>query len=94
MVHIRPGPVRLLPGIVPGGIVVHTYNSTGQRLTESRIDATTPIAADAVAAAVQAKLNTREGEPVVIVVYDGDTGERWDYDDWMRATGLPPGPAF
>lgn len=71
---MRPGPAYITRNRAPGGLVFHVYDLEGRLVTESRIR-------DLRDAARQAELDGRQAfgrvrGPIVLVVYDGDTGRR------------------
>ena len=80
---IRPGPPWIERNAYPGGIVVHVYTATvpPRRLLVTNLGADDPLEELAYrdSALVAAAAH---GAPVVLVMYDGDTGER------MRPTGV------
>ena len=81
---IRPGPERILPGLVPGGVVIHVYAVPTCRhlLTrQSRSVAETEHYAPQDADQAMNVLTAHE-LGVCLVAYDGDTGERMGADAW------------
>jgi hypothetical protein len=87
---IRPGPDRIDAHCAPHGLVICTYDLNGECLTEDELVPGSDIEASAREAAEFLTAILTNEEAVVIVVYDGDTGERWSEDDWRRF-GLEPG---
>jgi hypothetical protein len=69
----RPGPVRLLPGLAPGGLVVRVYTLADEMLLEDRLTIDMDLEERAERSASFVAALTDE---CYIVVYDGDTGER------------------
>jgi hypothetical protein len=77
---IRPGPPWIEPGAAPGGLVVYCYTATVPAVMlfrselvpddEGAIERAATADADFVAALLSAD------QAVVLVIYDGDTGER------------------
>lgn len=77
-VIIRPGPPSIAPLSAPGGLVVHVY--TAERHPQLVHTGTIDNESEAFltgeqAAAIVLRLGGH-GAQVIIVVYDGDTGER------------------
>lgn len=82
----RPGPERLPAHVVPGGVVLHVYDARGTRLLARTLTADDdPAAAGVLDAEAVTALAVAFG-PVVLVVFDGDTGER--HPAWV---GVPAG---
>lgn len=81
---IRPGPDRLAPRVAPGGLVLHVYDADG-RLLLARALGPDSNAADAAAEdADRAVAILNDHSPLmIVVVYDGDTGER--HPPWVDA---------
>jgi hypothetical protein len=77
----RPGPLRLAPAQAPGGVIFRVYDDTGIMLVDRKLRSWM----DCDAAKADA-IKTLEAKPrkVCLVVYDGDTGERWGAEDWDR----------
>ena len=85
------GPPNVQPGLAPGGIVLQLYGrDSGSLLSESSL--TQDICAEA-ARTTQAVGQALPPGTLVIVVYDGDTGRRWSWDEYM-AVAFPRGPAL
>jgi len=88
---IRPGPNRLPAHLAPGGLVLRVYDTAGGGLVLERFLTPdelnlTPMA-EADAAFTSAVIH---GDPC-LVVYDGDTGDRWHNADYLRMLGFEPG---
>lgn len=90
---IRPGPDTIDAGQAPGGLVLRFYDvEHGDLIVEQQI----AVPADSLRLAHQAQRQIdrlhrrRRAGPVVVVVYDGDTGHRWTADDY-EACGYRPG---
>ena len=85
------GPPIVQPGLAPGGIVLQLYGrDSGNLLSESS------LTQDICANAAQTTRAVGQAHPpgtLIIVVYDGDTGRRWSWDEYM-AVAYPPGPAL
>jgi hypothetical protein len=82
---IRPGPDAIEPGAAPGGIVFRVYEVGSHALLAEDTVMTGRGPSDEVAAAAFT------GEtPVVLVVYDGDTGLRFTPEQ-LAAAGLRSG---
>ena len=73
---IRPGPPRILPGLCPGGFVVHAYGTADGRLLVVGHVTPEDVEALATAHAEAVELLLHEDEAVCLVTYDGDSGER------------------
>lgn len=71
----RPGPESIEPGRAPGGLVVHVYDLTGALLLERPLRNTAEAEATA-AEDGQAVADAAAGCDVIMVIFDGDTGER------------------
>lgn len=72
---IRPGPDRIEPRRVPGGVVAQVYDLDGVLLVQRELDDRPTLEAEAEAdAAFVAALSSTQG--LILVTYDGDTGER------------------
>jgi hypothetical protein len=86
---IRPGPERLAPAVAPGGVVLHVYDARGTRLLARTLTPTDEPellgALDAERIGDLMRAAQRDG-PLVLVVFDGDTGER--HPAWV---GIPSG---
>ena len=86
---IRPGPAAIPPHSVPGGIMLHVYSvPDGECILIRGMDdfaSEDEVESDAVFA------GTVTDGGVCIVVFDGDTGERWTHADFLAAL-LERGP--
>jgi hypothetical protein len=90
--RLRPGPENIEPGQAPGGVVLRVYDFSGELLRERML----LVPADTLRLTHQAwdqiqalpRRSRRRG--ALVVVYDGDTGQRWTTEDFHRA-GLQPG---
>lgn len=73
----RPGPPELEAGLAPGGLVVRIYTAVDEY--ELVAEQYLTLNDDPEALALEAALATQEvrTDDVCLVVYDGDTGERW-----------------
>lgn len=83
----RPGPAALEPGLAPGGIVVQVYDLDGRLLIQQRLpvpDADIEFLAEAGATAV---IDQTDGD-VVLVMFDGDSGERVVHPDFPTGSWL------
>jgi hypothetical protein len=80
---IRPGPDAIAPGLAPGGLVFHAYDLAGGYLNSHAV--TTAPSGDADVMSVDP-----DAGPVVLVVYDGDTGIRFSPTQ-LAAAGLTSG---
>jgi hypothetical protein len=80
---IRPGPDAIAPGLAPGGVVFHTYDLAGRYL-DSQAVTTAPTGEGDVMSV------DPDAGPVVLVVYDGDTGIRFSPAQ-LAAAGLTSG---
>ena len=69
------GPPRVDPGLAPGGWVVHVYEADGTLITARHLTPGMDLEADA-SAAVAMLPGSPAGTPVLLVMFDGDTGER------------------
>lgn len=81
---VRPGPLSIAPGAIPGGVVVHVYEvPTGRLLhvTHAAVDANVAQLADHDADVVGQRI-APDAAGVCLVSYDGDTGERFKPGDW------------
>lgn len=78
---IRPGPASITPGRARGGLVFGLYD--GETLLAE--DEVTPPGRGPSDAVIAMALQARR--PTVLVVYDGDTGERLSGED-LAAAGL------
>lgn len=82
----RPGPRSIPPGRAPGGIVFHCYDLEGnlllQRPLRSQAEAAAYAEPDGLTVAELLEQSTVDPADVIVVVYDGDTGKRWDRRDW------------
>jgi hypothetical protein len=74
----RPGPARLPPALAPGGVIFRVYNRSGTML----VDRALHRGMDLNVAKADAIKNLKA--EVCLVVYDGDTGERWTPEQWDR----------
>jgi hypothetical protein len=82
-VVIRPGPDTIETGLAPGGLVFHAYDLAGRLLNS-----------DAVIGPVSQVMSVGPAAgPVVLVVYDGDTGRRFTPDE-LAAAGFSSGQAL
>lgn len=81
---MRPGPASIPAGEAPEGVVVHVYDLAGVLVTTSHLTPDTDIDVAAECAAVQADTVVAAGEPVVMVAYDGDTGQRLTRQEWLE----------
>src|SRR5262245_5615568 len=82
------GPGMMEPGMAPGGIVLQIYGrDSGSLLSESWL--TQNICADAARTADAVGQDHPPGT-LIMVVYDGDTGLRWSWEDYL-AVGFPGG---
>jgi hypothetical protein len=78
---IRPGPAAILPGLCPGGVVVHVYAvPSGELVSVSRMHPLDDVAATAERDA--ATFDAFMAAAACLVAYDGDTGERMGADAW------------
>jgi hypothetical protein len=84
---IRPGPDTIDAGLSPGGLVLRVYDLAETVIVEQLLTPTVDL--DALADLAADEVIRRAG-PVVVAVYDGDTGQRWSADDY-RACGYRPG---
>lgn len=80
---VRPGPVSLPAGLAPGGLVLQVYSHPEQvflfqRLLPAHVIETDLLdhAAHADGEATATFLEHVGGRAIVVVVYDGDTGQR------------------
>ncbi len=80
---IRPGPPSIPNGTAPGGVVIHVYDTAGVLLTASFLTPGDDVDADAERAGRQVDALRRADIPVVLVAYDGDTGERISPVNWL-----------
>jgi hypothetical protein len=72
----RLGPPSIPPGQAPGGVVLHVYDLAGTCvLVRPLVESTTDTDVDADAQTARAWMADHPGA-LVVVVYDGDTGER------------------
>lgn len=71
---IRPGPPAIDPGGAPGGIVFHVYDLAGVLLLTRRVGSQMGAELERLAD-LDADTAAGHGD-VVLVCYDGDTGER------------------
>jgi hypothetical protein len=80
---MRPGPERIPPAQAPDGMVFRVYDQTGALLIDRALRPGAPIADLAEIDATK----TKEARPerVVLVAYDGDSGERLSPEGWQRA---------
>lgn len=78
---IRPGPCSIDPGACPGGVVLHVYDLAGVLVIPPRYLSPTmsplELEADAMLAAALTAAALPGEAPLVVVTYDGDTGERF-----------------
>lgn len=87
---IRPGPETIDAGQAPDGVVLRFYDvADGNLIVEQRIYVPSDLFSLADQARDQLDRRARPG-PIVLAVYDGDTGQRWSADDY-RACGFQPG---
>lgn len=84
----RPGPEAVDPAGAPGGVVFHVYNARTGDLVG--VDPVVELDAEPSADLLEAVATLDDGEPVVLVAYDGDTGRRFTPDQ-LAAAGLTPG---
>jgi len=69
------GPASIGPGQAPGGVVVHVYQADGTLITVRYLTPDTDLGADADDA-VAGLPRSPPGTPVLLVIYDGDSGVR------------------
>jgi hypothetical protein len=79
---VRPGPERIPPAQAPDGMVFRVYDQTGALLVDRALRPGDPIGQFAVADAVATVKADRSA--VVLVAYDGDSGERLTPEVWQR----------
>lgn len=80
------GPIQIEAGLAPGGLVIDVYNGAGEFMLRQRVaDVEAEIEFHASAAAAFVRERTVPGEETTLVVYDGDTGERWTPADLLLA---------
>lgn len=81
---IHPGPPQIEPGVYPGGVVIHVYDVPSGVLVTTSMSRS--LAEASHNAATDADVTVLFARPdrwgVCLVAYDGDTGERFDADDW------------
>lgn len=85
---IYPGPASILPGMAPGGVVIHGYSVPGERLLFVQAipaDGSVDVSDAALRGAEQALCDPEPG--TCLVAYDGDTGARFGADDWVDDIG-------
>ena len=85
---MRPGPESIAADTCPDGLVLHAYSLRGELLRESCVlpsDADRKASDDALSIAA----DPRAAPGVILVVYDGDSGDRWTQVDYSR-TGCYP----
>jgi hypothetical protein len=89
--YYRPGPESIEAGRCPGGLVVQCWPcdpDAVEPIVESTVGPTDDVETLAVSAADA--VNERPGD-VCLVVYDGDTGERWSATSIaLAALGVTP----
>jgi hypothetical protein len=77
--------------MAPGGIVLQIYGRDSGSLVSE-----TGLTQDICASAARTAHDVGQAHPpgtLIMVVYDGDTGLRWSWQDYM-AVGFPRGEAF
>jgi len=85
------GPRTIQAAMAPGGIVLQMYGrDSGSLVSETGL--TRDICASAAQTA-HAVGQAHAPGTLIMVVYDGDTGLRWSWEDYM-AVGFPRGQAF
>lgn len=82
MRYSQPGPLAIEPGRAPGGVVIHIYDNAGRRISEQMIGPGDDVEA---LAEVGARLIPEATVIVVLVAYDGDSGERFPPSAWLGA---------
>ena len=82
------------PGRVPGGLIVHTYDAEGRLLVEHLVDGFGPGVGSMIRDADRVVDAIAAGHGIALVVWDGDTGERWGTAEYgvlrRRADELRP----
>lgn len=79
----RPGPETIRPNARPGGVVIHVWEvDTDRLLVVQHIGVSDDVEGLAETAALVTDSITAPGAAVVLVAYDGDTGER--IHDWSH----------
>ena len=83
---IYPGPDSILPGMAPGGVVIHGYSVPSQRLLfVQAIPAGWSDGDVDIVAKWNADLAMADADPATcLVAYDGDTGERLSVAAWLE----------
>jgi hypothetical protein len=84
------GPSAIEPNSAPGGLVLRIYGLDGRLISESALrSGESPGSPTALTEAVP-----RSRKTVALVLYDGDTGERYRLDEAFatggRASSVPP----
>lgn len=82
----RPGPSRIRSGARPGGVVIHVWEvapgAAGHLLVVQHISPSDDVEAIAERAVLVTDSISLPGTAIVLVAYDGDSGER--IHDWSR----------
>ena len=74
----RPGPERIESLRCPGGVIVHVYGSDGRKILERPLAPGMARLAGRLAIddALEAIRKLNPSEPMCIVIFDGDSGDR------------------
>lgn len=83
---MRPGPGRIAPGAAPGGLVLHAYSIAGELLRVSILANVDEAEDRATVDATAIVRDPRSAAGVILVIFDGDTGDRWGAA-WQRRIG-------